>query len=527
MSVLDVLANALDDAEQLAKINASLARFDKPAKPLENATFHVDGHYPDILVESDMWRDWYDAYRQTLQKNKSDRQIVSLASGVAVTPAKTHPKVTGLNAVGGQAAGDVLASFKQPAFRHYGFEQSENSPVSDEEATAYSGAMNHLLRDKAVRFAGTKTAYWYSQSLPDDFEPIVDSGVFAHAVERGHEQADEDDAEPEDAEVQKAVTVGFEGKARKLLESIRNGEAPEAAGARFHLLTLAANSGRVVVRDMAETDLTILLEALLRWRERLRVTRISGQTEIIPTKLEGLLTAILPPKSPAQKYADWIKPVHRLRDPLFREAIGSGNGGVLRLAVSQMLPQWRASIMNGDFDKAVASDKAQAGRARVNARVALMKAFLLREGYTMEPGLKRDHPDDAYHYGRLLAVLADLQRTALGDVGAGVVQRYYPRASTAPADALGPLIRLSNAHLDKIDKGLANYLQNRIAEIFAAVRNPYPPATLDPAGQSLFAMGFYQQIAAMNQDRAANAAKKRTAGESNTQPDGIEGEPDV
>jgi CRISPR-associated protein Csd1 len=508
MPVLAMLANALEDANQMARINTSLAGLDKPAKPQENATFRVDGHEPPILVESDAWREWYLMYRQTLQKNKSDRRIISLASGEPVTPTRTHPKVTGLNAVGGQAAGDVLASFKQPAFCHYGFEQSENSPLSDEEAAAYAGAMNQLLRDRAVRFVGAKTAYWYSRPLPDDFEPVVDSGVFARAVERSdEEQFDEGDAEPEDVEA--AVTIGFEGKARKLLESIRNGEVPEAAAARFHLLTLAANSGRVIVRDMTETDLAALLEALLRWRERLSVTRISGQTEVIPAKLEGLLTAVLAPKSPAQKYADWIKPVHRLRDPLFREAIGSGSGGVLRLAVMQMLPHWRASIMKGEFSDAIASDKARAGRARINARVALMKAFLLREGYTMEPGLKKDHPDDAYHYGRLLAVLADLQRTALGDVGAGVIQRYYPRASTAPADALGPLIRLSNSHLDKIDRGLANYLQNRIAEIFAAIHGQHPPQTLDPSGQSLFAMGFYQQIAYMNKEIAANAALKR------------------
>jgi hypothetical protein len=104
-----------------------------------------------------------------------------------------------------------------------------------------------------------------------------------------------------------------------------------------------------------------------------------------------------------------------------------------------------------------------------------------------------------------------------------VVQRYYPRASTAPADALGPLIRLSNSHLYKLNKALANYLQDRIAEIWAAVRDQRPPKTLDAMGQSLFAMGFYQQIAQMYQDRALAAAKKREAGETENDTDQTEG----
>jgi CRISPR-associated protein Csd1 len=529
LPVLGMIADALADDARLRDINNSLALQEMPAKPLENATFHVDSYEPGVLVESDVWRDWYAAFRETLQKNKSARRMISLAGGGVVIPAKTHPTVTGLRAVGGQQAGDRLASFKQLAFRHYGLEQSENAAVSEEEAAAYRRSIDHLLHDKSVSYAGAKTVYWYSRPLPEDFEPIVDAGLFdAISQSEGTSEGEADD-EPDEAEVEAKAAANFDGKARKLLESIRTGKAPEAAGARFHLLTLSANSGRVVVRDIAETDLGTLLEALLQWREDLRVVRVNADPASDPPKLERLLTAALPPKPPGQKYADWIKPVQRLRDLLFREAVGLGGDGVLRTAVSQLLPQWRASISNGEFEVAVTGNTTNAlrsialPRGRLYARVALVKAYLVREGRIMNTIVHKDHPDDAYHYGRLLAVLAHLQRTALGDVGAGVVQRYYPRASTAPADALGPLIRLSNSHLDKINKALANYLQDRIAEIWAAVRDPHPPKTLDTMGQSLFAMGFYQQIAQMNQDRALAAAKKRETGETENNTDRTEG----
>jgi CRISPR-associated protein Csd1 len=275
----------------------------------------------------------------------------------------------------------------------------------------------------------------------------------------------------------------------------------------------------VVVRDWIQGDFADLAANVIRWMEDLSVTRLDtpGPPTRVP-KLEALVTCVLAPRSPGQKYSDWIKPAGKLREPLFREAVGFGRRGVLEEAVRMALPRFRAAVLNGEIEAAVLGkatsqfkDWKQA-RGRLYARAALFKVFLTRKGGLMETCLRENHPSSAYHYGRLLAVLANVQREALGDVGANVVQRYYARASTAPADALGPLINLSNRHLDKIDRGLADYLQGKIADIFARISDEVPPKTLDTVGQSLFAMGFYQQIARMRQERAANVARKRARG---------------
>ncbi len=55
----------------------------------------------------------------------------------------------------------------------------------------------------------------------------------------------------------------------------------------------------------------------------------------------------------------------------------------------------------------------------------------------IKPYLNESHPHPAYQCGRLMAVLAKLQKSALGDVGAGIVQRYYAAASSTPALVLG------------------------------------------------------------------------------------------
>jgi CRISPR-associated protein Csd1 len=96
----------------------------------------------------------------------------------------------------------------------------------------------------------------------------------------------------------------------------------------------------------------------------------------------------------------------------------------------------------------------------------------------------------------LLAVLARLQRAALGDVGAGVVQRYYTSASQTPGLVVGRLAANAKNHLNKLEGGLAHWYENQIADVMAAMTEI--PGTLSLEQQSLFALGYYQQLASLN-----------------------------
>ena len=93
-----------------------------------------------------------------------------------------------------------------------------------------------------------------------------------------------------------------------------------------------------------------------------------------------------------------------------------------------------------------------------------------------------------------MAVLAEIQQAALGNVGASVIQRYYAAASTTPALVLGRLVRTSNFHLDKIE-----YRKKRsgLTDVFTGIWGRLKdevPRVLDLEAQSLFALGFYQQL---------------------------------
>ena len=128
----------------------------------------------------------------------------------------------------------------------------------------------------------------------------------------------------------------------------------------------------------------------------------------------------------------------------------------------------------------------------------------------MEPYLNKEHPHPAYHCGRLMSVLADLQYSALGDVGAGVVQRYYAAASATPALVLGRLSRTAQFHISK--SKAPGFFQIKLAEIWSQIKDKVPEAlTLEE--QTLFALGYYHQ---MTNDRAEAAKRKaeKTTGKS-------------
>ena len=125
--------------------------------------------------------------------------------------------------------------------------------------------------------------------------------------------------------------------------------------------------------------------------------------------------------------------------------------------------------------------------------------------------LNPNHPAVAYHCGRLLAVFANLQRAALGDVGAGVVQRYYVAASQTPGLVLGRLASNARNHLGNLEGGLAFWYETKIADVMGRLKDG-APRILDLEGQGLFALGYYQQLAALR------AGSKNTSDNAATDP---------
>lgn len=445
-------AQAMADDVSVERMRADLLAH--KARPADRVTLAVDGN---LVADDPSWHGWWRHYRASiLPSAPTGPRMRCFGTGELVAPARTHPKISGLAAVGGLSTGDVLCGFDKESFCSYGFGQSENSAMSIDVTAAYRSALNDLIQTSGRQMAGTKLLHWFKEPLAAPQEDPLDW------LEQGEQQQERE-----------AAAV-----ARELLDAIRSGTRPDLVGNSYYILTLSGASGRIMVRDWAEGPFPELAANVAQWFADLRVVRRDGSGLTTAPKFFSVLAGTV--RDPRDLSAPLVS-------QMWRSAIG--NHRIPAVAHAGALARFRADVLKDETPN--------------HARVGLLRAWHLRnwrqEGRMdlseqLTPQLNAEHPSAAYQSGRLMALLAALQRAALGDVGASVVQRYYAAASTTPALVLGRLTRTSQFHLGKLDLGLAHWFESRIAEVWSHFQEE-PPRTLTLEQQSLFALGYYQQLA--------------------------------
>ncbi len=379
----------------------------------------------------------------------------------------------------GQMSGTALISVNNAAGESYGLEAALNSPISTDAAEKICNGLNDLLNTEAG--IDEKGRRKYQHSLR------VGKTVFvAWSRELTNRNLLDDLDSPDPAHVQSLIELVSKGG--------RKAYFPEPSD--FFVLSLSANAARIVVRDYHETTLARVEENLGRWFQRLQMMSLDGDS----TKPVGIY------RLAASLYRDANKEMPAHVPTALMTAALSGRlipDYILGLAVKRNL------AMQGPY--------AEFNRQRYLSmeRLALIKAILEQKENLNLSALNPNHPDSAYHCGRLLAVLEQIQRSALGDINATIVDRYYGAACSSPGTILGNLVNDSQSHLAKLRKGAGDgWAQNKLAEVLEAIGDEFPK-TLPLTRQGLFALGFYHQKA---HDRAAaieaKAAKLAQAGDN-------------
>lgn len=486
MPQMSVVAKSLENKNCLQQIHA---RFETlKAKPTDKVTFRVGSI---VLLDSEDWHEWWRDFRKKLISGKPDKaktrrtksinkngdsnvvdQMRCLATGSLVKPVRTHPKIEHLSDVGGISSGDVLIGFDKESFCSYGLSQSENAAIGDQAVAAYRTALNHLIKTTGQRVAGTKVVHWFKKRLPEDDDPLnflTDP--------------------PEIEEMSASESLN------RLLKSVKEGKRTDFLRNHYYAMVLSGAGGRIMLRDWIEGDFEELVTNISNWFVDLSITSRDGS---------GLA-----------------------RDPKFIDVLGATVRELKDLKPSMIKKMWRAAVC----DEPISHNAMLQAITRVkidiiedkgfnHARMGLIKAFNLRKNRSggqicmqneLGPTLNENHSDVAYQCGRLLAMMAQLQRRALGDVGAGVVQRYYAAASATPALVLGRLARNSQFHLNKLDAGLAIWYETKIAEIWSRIHDNIPK-TLSLESQSVFALGYYQQIASLRSGKSSGLNENQGVG---------------
>jgi CRISPR-associated protein Csd1 len=498
---LGTIATRLGDVVSLGVIRARLR--EHKAKPAELATFAVSGGGGSavIVVERDDWHEWWRSFRGKLGAARGKKglgksqepkggaapalRMPCLLSGELVEPQSTHNKITGLADVGGHAAGDVLAGFDKEAFRSFGLSHAANAAMSETMVKTYTTALNDLIKRRSQRLAGVKVIYWYTGRVEEEDDVLA-------AVLAGFEVSQPDDSDEEAPSAdQSRLQYRAESRAKRLLTAIRAGERADLKNFRYYALTLSANSGRVVIRDWMEGAFEELLHVVNGWFDDLSIVSRDGKRIIWAHKFAAVLAA----------------PVRDLKDA----------------PPSLVAALWRCALKEQPIPRQVMAQTLHRVRLDLirdeppcHARFGLLKAFCNREARipNMTAELNDVETRAAYVCGRIMAILARIQKAALGDVCLGGVQRYYAAASATPALVLGRLVRTAQiAHLPKIrSKGVQIWFENQLRDTWNKLSHA-PPAVLTLEEQTLFAMGYYHQRAKPS-DRTKAGDVKDTAGTS-------------
>lgn len=441
----------------------------------------------DLLVHQ---RPKVRAYWQALRR-QSTQSVAAMSCVVTGEAIDGPPNVDQLKKVpGGRSGGTSLVSFNFAASESHRWKRNRNAPVSRNAAEACITALNRLLDPtktprRSVRIAKDAVlCYWSSDRSADSFlDPL--SALLA---------------------VEDPARVG------DLYRSIWRGIPPVLSNpAAFYGLTMSGALARTAIRGWFVSTVTDVARNLAQHFADLLIvplrTPSTGQDRTTTLPLQALIESLAPPgrdsSASPQLAAQFVAAA--LQGTPYPQS-------VLQRALERTRAE-AAKLNNDGLDGWHA-------RERQDGRSSLIKAVLRRNAGHKEIGEHMDpaNSNPGYLLGRLLAVIERLQATALGEVNAGVVDRYFAAASVTPRSVFVRLLRNARHHARKaLDEpqttGTARWLERQIDEI-AAPFNPKDngfPAYLDLDQQGLFVLGYHQQRHWLWQSKEDRESASRSA----------------
>lgn len=390
-------------------------------------------------------------------KSDEAEQGLCLVSGEQAPIARLHPAIKGV--FGGQSSGGSIISFNKESFTSFGKEQGANAPVSEVSAFAYTTALNYLLRREnghCLTIGDASTVFWAEAATPEQAEAA--EGFFAAAFTPP-------DDEQENQKIFDILEQAAKGRPLREIDPKLDDQT------RFYILGLAPNASRISIRFWLDTTFGKLAEHLAQHWQDLALEPCAWKT---PPSVWRLLLQTAPLGK-----SENISPV--LAGEMTRAVIG-GTPYPMSL-LSQLIARIRA---DGDAN---------------GLRIAMIKAVLqrrFRKGLIKEEipmSLDTESRNTAYLLGRLFAVLERIQNQALGELNAGIADRYYGSASAVPFSVFPRLLSGAKHHLSRLRKdkpGMAVNLDKDLGIIILGLPETFP-RHLGIEEQGRFAIGYYHQ----------------------------------
>ena len=493
---------AMETPERAERIRQLLDR--EKIKPGDRITFQVD--HSNIL-ESGKIKSWWAEYRKQFTAGGKEQWERCLITGDLTAPLRTAGIVTGLRAVGGHARGDAVICFDKAAFESYDLKQAANAPVSEEAMSAVNTALTELLK-KAPVLTGMKVAHWYDCDVPpqEDVIPFLLDTAF----EIDESEEEEEDAE-EEAEAQREKALNAEQKFRALVEAVESGASATPLDAQYHILMLSGAGGRVMIRRYERGTYGELVGALRQWEEELRLTNSNETGDLPSCKLKARFIRLLKYQKGDRKVFQRMDKELSALGPAVFHAILNGKAPLPDSIAARALNHIRSRMMS-------AQEEDQQRDHLDPIAEQWLKAWLIRsrnKGGKIMSTYNPEYYELPYCCGAMVAVYGAIQKAAMPDVNASVIDRYYGSAIQTPGLVMGTLSQRAENHLRNLDSFYYNYFKNLLAELSSRIAGQHYPVTLNLEQQSEFSLGYYQMIARLNKESnerlEAWKAKKQAA----------------
>lgn len=496
--------------KDMDKIQKAFADISK-AQSNDVLSIKVDGK---TLESSTGYLDWWENFQNSLNTSNEDR-VRCFITGKVTEFEKTVPPFQGLAAVGGNTTGVKFICFDKKEYQSYGFEKSANATVSKEAITAVNAAITKLLKESPPPLAETKYIHWFSEQTENDVTEIIDFGF---------------DIPDKEVELSEQITEDEE-RVWKMFTALMNHSLPDMPKNRYYMMSFSGVTGRAMIRNYDEGMYDELCGNLRKWYEDIGIYipkhgyRYPNLKDIYSRLKKLKKNAESDSKNSKDENDD--KEISGLSTNIIFSAIH--NTLLPDTVAARALAYIRSDLLSNQENDEKASKKSKktkkqtvfqepkkANEQRSPDRIAcqILKAWLNRkyrkqnkEEFLIMDKLNSQSPSKAYQAGRLMAEYAAIQTDALGDVNAGIVERYYTSACASPALVIGKLSTMSQYHLSKLKsekRGLYEIHSKALEEISCMIGRELPKRfTLEQ--QSEFALGYYFQCSEIRSRKSKKA----------------------
>ncbi len=467
-----------------------------------NVVFRLDGHNEfihDRPAAQTVWRKLLDG------RDLAPGQCLITGQQARIEP--THASIKRID--GAQSSGASIISFNLESFCSYGKLQGANAPSSEAATSAYTIALNQLLRSgyrvkktvlrgkqtlniesyqfrNRVQIADATTVFWAEGTTPKEAQS---NDAFLSSLFNPADDASEDETT---ANSKLSTAMGQIADGRPIAEVLPDLK-PDTS---YYALGLSPNAARISVRFWHQSTLGNLAAAMQQHWQDLRVEPVPWRTA---PAIRRLLRETVRRTKSAQDDNSNIQP--NLAGEVMR-AVLTGNR-YPRTLITSVITRIRA---DGDIN---------------GLRAAILKACLIREEECIPVSLDRDNLNRGYRLGRLFAVLDATQYAGVGKVNAGIRDKYVSAASATPRRVFPLLLRGAQNHLASARKrgkgGRVHRLELDTTEIMSGLdaNNPFP--TIMPLSeQGHFFVGFYHQQAELKVPRQNDETIDETEADNET-----------